>query len=99
TMTNGALLQFDAGGLHTVSSSGVGSASAAFNSAGLVIVATYQNGTLVQADSTGTRTLGSNVRSPGVAFLAGAEILDVIFADGTLVQFGPTGRLVLGKVF
>ena len=87
-----------ASGSHTLANSGVGSASVAFGPAGEVIVATLQDGTVVQADATGVHTLGNGVRTAGVAFVAGAEVLDVIFADGTLVQFDLTGAHVLGNV-
>jgi hypothetical protein len=71
--------------------------SVAFGPAGEVLLVTFANGTLIRVDASGTRTLGSGVRSASVAFGPGGEVDEIVFQDGRLVQYDASGAHTLAS--
>ncbi len=96
----GGLTQFDAFGVHQLSSGGVRDASVAVGPGGEVLLVTYTNGALYQFDASGARLLsGDGIQSASVAFGPDGEVLEIVNTAGLLTQYDAAGaHLISGGV-
>ncbi len=96
----GALTQFDATGVHQLSTAGVRDASIAFAAGGQVLLLTYTDGSLYQFDAAGAHLInGGGVLAASVAFGPGGEVLEIVDSTGLLTQYDAAGaHLISGSV-